>query len=109
MITRTGELRAALEREKALEVEARESRQRIWQMERAGVISQMSSMLAHEVRQPVYAITNFAGGLRMYIRKYYGEDPKAAAVAEAMTDEAKRISDIVGKLRSPADFKARRC
>lgn len=102
VMKRTGELRAALEREKALEAEARESRQRIWQMERAGVISQMSSMLAHEVRQPVYALTNFAGGLRMYIRKYYGEDPKAAAAAEAMTDEAKRISDIVGRVQNYA-------
>ena len=32
-------------------------------MERAGIVSQLSGMLAHEMLQPVTSILNFAGGL----------------------------------------------
>ncbi len=103
---RTAQLREALVKKDALEREARTSRERLYQMERAGVVSQMSAMLAHEVRQPVYALSNFAGGLRMYINKRYGNDNIVQETTEAIANEANRISDIVEKVRSYAKQQA---
>ncbi|MDO5532377.1 PhnD/SsuA/transferrin family substrate-binding protein [Sutterella sp.] len=102
---RTAQLRGALRREKALEADARESRQRLSKMERIGVVSQMSSMLTHEVRQPLYALINFAGGLRMYVERRYGADPVVADAASSITEEAERISEIVSRVRNYAKQK----
>lgn len=102
---RTAQLRGALQRERNLEQQARESRQRLSQMERVSTISQMSSMLAHEVRQPLYALMNFAGGLRIYVNQHYGKDPAIGQVAQSITEETQRISDIVGRVRSYAQQK----
>lgn len=99
---RTAQLREALAKKDALEIEANRSRERLYQMERSGVVSQMSAMLAHEVRQPVYALSNFVGGLNMYTKKRYGADPIVRDAADAITNEARRISDIVEKVRSYA-------
>lgn len=99
---RTAQLRDALRRREELEAEAKTSRQRLSEMERAGVVSQMSAMLAHEVRQPVASLVNFAGGLDMYAQKKYGGDPVIAEAASLITEEAERVSSIVERVRSYA-------
>lgn len=105
---RTAQLREALARERRLESEARESRQRISQMERAGIVSQLSGMLAHEVRQPLYALTNYVGGLRMYAERRYGNDPVVMQAAEAAGAEAARLSEIIERVRGYARGKTAR-
>lgn len=96
---RTSQLRHALLRRDELEEEAKASRQRLSAMERAGVVSQMSAMLAHEVRQPVTSLVNFAGGLEMYAERKYGGDPVIAEAASLITEEAERVSSIVERVR----------
>lgn len=99
---RTAQLRKTIQEKDALEEEARISRQRLSQIERAGVVSQMSSMLAHEVRQPIAALINFAGGLGMYVEMRYGEDKTVMEAAALITEEAERVSSIVERVRSYA-------
>lgn len=105
---RTRQLRVALSEKDRLEQEARKSRDRLYQMERAGVVSQMSAMLAHELRQPVYTLTNFAGGIAMYVKKKYAADPMVEKASQGILSAADRISQIVGRVRSYAKQKEAR-
>lgn len=99
---RTAELSTALKTKNELEKQAKESQEKILQLERSGVISQMSGMLAHEVRQPVESLLNYTAGLKMYLNKKGKSDEVVDAASEAISTEAKRISGIVGRVRQYA-------
>lgn len=102
---RTRQLSVALLEKDRLAEEARKSRDRLYQMERAGVVSQMSAMLAHELRQPIYTLTNFAGGIAMYVKRKYAEDPMVEKASQGILSAADRISQIVERVRSYAKQK----
>lgn len=99
---RTQQLSDALVRQAKLEKEARISRQRLSAVERAGVVSQMSALLAHEVMQPLTSLINFAAGLRTYTHQKFGSDSVVEHATDVITEEAQRISDIVDRVRSYA-------
>ena len=56
---RTAQLSEALKRRDIVEEEARLDRERLGSLERRNIVSQMSAMIAHEVKTPVGAICNF--------------------------------------------------
>lgn len=69
-------------------------------LERAGVVSGLSMLIAHEIRQPLTSITTYAEGLQFYL-----DDQKDDIITEATTGiqrEAKRVSDIVERVRQYA-------
>ncbi|MCG5030609.1 sensor histidine kinase [Mesosutterella sp. OilRF-GAM-744-9] len=99
---RTRELQAAIDEKTESDRQAREARERLSHMERAGVVSEMSSLLVHEVRQPLATLMTYAGGLRMYFRKKGTEDPVVNQTADEIVSEAQRVSDIVERVRSYA-------
>lgn len=69
-------------------------------LERAGVVSGLSMLIAHEIRQPLTSITNYAEGLQFYL-----EDKEDEIVNEATAGiqrEAQRVSDIVERVRQYA-------
>ena len=96
---RTRQLRDSLEKQITLEHEARESRHRMAQIERAGIVSQMSSMLAHEVLQPITSLINFSTGLRIYLSRKFGDDPIVVHTSNVIVEESQRVSDIVERVR----------
>ena len=99
---RTRELNDAWEKERSLEAEAKHLQQRMGRMERAGVVGQMSSMIAHELGQPVSAILLYAHGLE---RRMEAKAPTREAVASALSkiaSQAERIQRIVEKVRGYA-------
>lgn len=102
---RTRQLSVALQEKDRLAEEARKSRDRLYQIERAGVVSQMSAMLAHELRQPIYTLTNFAGGIAMYVKRKYAMDPMVEKASQGILSAADRISQIVERVRSYAKQK----
>lgn len=70
------------------------------QLERAGVVSGLSMLIAHEIRQPLTSITTYAEGLQFYL-----EDHNDDIVNEATTGiqrEVQRVSDIVERVRQYA-------
>ena len=73
---RTALLNRALEDRKRIEAEAAASRDHIAHLERTGIVGQMSTMIAHELKQPLGAITNFANGLLRRLKRG-AIDPKA--------------------------------
>ena len=101
---RTKELVAVIDEKTTLEQTARVSRERLSQLERAGIVSELSSMIAHELRQPVAGLVNYADGLALYL------SGKQDAVVEEATREiarqAERVSSIVERVRAYAKGKS---
>ncbi|WP_444483814.1 sensor histidine kinase [Sutterella wadsworthensis] len=96
---RTAELQASMAERDALEKANQANAQMLAQMERAGIVAQLSSMVAHELRQPLMSIMNFVGGLSLYMRKTYPADPVVAQTADVIVEEAERASAIVERVR----------
>lgn len=102
---RTRELESALKERDRMEEEARMSRERLSAVERVGMLSQMSSMFAHELKQPLASITNYIGGLKLWnkARQTTDEDrAMAEAALSSMADEAARVTAIVNRVRGYA-------
>ncbi|EJW93823.1 ATPase/histidine kinase/DNA gyrase B/HSP90 domain protein, partial [gut metagenome] len=106
---RTRQLRHALEERARIEDEVVQARQHIANLERTGIVGQMSTIIAHELKQPLGAITNYGNGLLRRLRR--GRiDPKSfeTALSEVVL-QAERASQIVERVRAYAkhDFPPR--
>lgn len=110
---RTRALRAAIDEKERAAATAREARERLTQLERSSVVSGLSSMFAHEVRQPLSAVVAYAGGIRMAAERLGTTSPPElgptlVSAADQLICEAERVSDIVERVRSYAKAGARR-
>lgn len=92
---RTIEVRELVKREA-------EQEKRLLFLERNTLVSQLSSMIAHELHQPLAAIRLLARGLVKLIGKSETKDTEASEVAEAIATEASRAKDIVERVRAYA-------
>ena len=89
----------AAEALEAAQVELRQREAELAHLARVASMGEMAAALAHEMNQPLHAITNYAYGARRRLRKP-GADP--AAIAEAVAEiasEARRASQIIDRLR----------
>lgn len=104
---RTRALRAAVEEKDRAAKAAREAQDHLAQLERSSVVSGLSSMFAHEVRQPLAAVVAYAGGIRLAAKRVLTSpdaetERRIADAAETLAGEAQRVSDIVERVRSYA-------
>lgn len=105
---RTKALTEALAERDRMEQEAKVSREQLTAIERVGMLSQMSSMFAHELKQPLASITNYIGGLRLWNKAREapeGDKALAGEALDAMAEEAKRVTAIVERVRGYAKSK----
>ena len=102
---RTLQVRRTLNRQIKLEKEYKESRNRLAQMEKFGVINQMSGMLAHEVQQPLMAINNYLAGLRVYLNSKGYSDAVTEKAIGSLEHNSERIGSIVTRVRGYAKQK----
>lgn len=99
---RTKMLDEALADRNRIEKLANASRDHIANLERTGIVGQMSTMIAHELKQPLGAITNFANGL-LRRAKRGNIDPKLLIeVLEEIVEQGTRASEIVNRVRAYA-------
>lgn len=98
---RTRELVKIIDEKAQLEVSDKENRTRLSQLERAGIVSELSSMIAHELRQPVSALVNYADGLQLYLGGR-GKDPMIDEATREIALQAERVSEIVDRVRKYA-------
>lgn len=91
-----------LERVQAEKTEALEKAAAV---EKASVVSQMSSIVAHEIRQPLTAMRNYLGSLRRRTRKGNLPADELLWVLNSMTHELERADGIVEHVRSYAKSK----
>lgn len=99
---RTAQLSEALKRRDIVEEEARLDRERLGSLERRNIVSQMSAMIAHEVKTPVGAICNFRAILGFVLPADVKEEKTVHTALEGIQTEAERIAGIVNRVRSYA-------
>lgn len=99
---RTQELKESLKRENRGFNEAQEAHRRLMKMQRAAVVGQISSLIAHELNQPLAGIKLYARTLqRAKDSGTLTEDKLSTALAEIRTD-ADLAAAIVERVRSYA-------
>lgn len=100
----TGFCRDLTERHRA-EARIQEQQQELLHMARFTALGEMASTLAHEINQPLTAITNYLKGSRRLLEK--SKDDNAVMLGEAVekaAEQALRAGDVIRRLR---DFVAR--
>ena len=98
---RTRDLTIALKEKDKAEKEARESRENLFQLEKAGVVSELSAMFAPEAHQPIASLINYADGLKLYL-KGKSEDPLVQEALSEISTQADRLSKIIQRVRTYA-------
>lgn len=100
----TGFCRDLTERHKA-EARIQEQQQELLHMARFTALGEMASTLAHEINQPLTAITNYLQGSRRLLEKSTDDNaPMLREAVERAADQALRAGDVIRHLR---DFVAR--
>ncbi len=98
---RTEALSEALDKQKEAERQAKTVAQRLSKIQKVGVIGQMSTLFAHEIRQPLSAIGLWAYSLKKMLLKHQGSAEMLEA-ADGILMETKRSDAIVQKIRDYA-------
>lgn len=80
----------------------RRSRERLSRLERSGVISQLSSMIAHELKQPLASILNYANGLAQLAKMGRSTPEQTGFAVKSIKTEATRANAIVDRVRAYA-------
>lgn len=101
---RTQELRETLEQRDRLAEKTRETQAVLSLFERRSIVSELSTMFAHEMKQPAANLVNYATGLTMLARRRPADTvtERETAALTAVSREAKRIADIVERVRAYA-------
>lgn len=97
---RTRELEAAFARERRLAEEKERAAEHLRSLQKSGLVGQMSSMVAHELRQPLTAIVSYCQGLQRLLEN---PGPRAQKMLpqglDAIEREAQKADGIVAKVR----------
>lgn len=106
---RTKLLRAALEDRDRADNEANQARQHIATLERTGIVGQMSTIIAHELKQPLGAVNNYANGLLRRLARGNLDQAKLEEILHEVVRQTSRASEIVERVRAYAkhDFPPR--
>lgn len=103
---RTADLQAAnnkltneMDQRKKIEERARQQQADITHVSRLSLLGEMSSGLAHELNQPLAAISNYSQGCIRRIQSNTAETASLVQAMERITSEANRASDIITRLR----------
>ncbi|WP_368430631.1 ATP-binding protein [uncultured Parasutterella sp.] len=102
---RTEQLRTEIQKKVQLQKEASAVRDKLNRAERSGIISQLSSIVAHEVNQPLEAIINYSACLSKYVENNYREDKTASEISNRVAGSAARVAAIIDHVRSYAKKK----
>ncbi len=103
---RTQELAESLEETRHFYKKAEETRSELLRLERTQIVSQLSSLFAHEIKQPIMNMALYAGALRMLLQKEGHLSEKAEGILGKLSGEVERSSEIVEHVRGYAKKKA---
>lgn len=96
-MSRTSHLLRRRTRELTLANEQRiESERRFHLLEKQNIVGQISSIVAHEIRQPLAAVSNYAMALRRRSGNGSLDDDSLAYGLQRMVEESARANEIVG-------------
>ena len=86
----------------------RRAEKRFEDLERMTAVAQMSNIVAHELRQPLAAVSNFSMGLRQRMKNGNLNDETLWFALGKILDENERASDIVEHVRNYAKRRERK-
>lgn len=96
---RTADLSSAL-RERDMNAElVRRLQGHLARTERLNAVAQLSSMIAHELKQPIGSVMNYAAALSARMADLLDERPECREALKKIRTESKRISEIVDSVR----------
>lgn len=95
-------LSKALFEKEAAEEETRRAREQLSALENRGMVSHLSSMVAHELKQPLAAIAAQCATLKMRMNDALNDDDESADAMLGIEESARRISGIVDRVRGYA-------
>ena len=102
---RTAQLQESLRIQKEYEAKSREDAAKISFMEKMGIIGQLCSVFAHEMRQPLGAISLYAQGMKSLIKRGKASESQMEMALGKLETQAERASDIVERVRAYARAK----
>ncbi len=95
----TRALRGALQERARMEQESRERERQLDHLSRLGVLGEMSSMIAHELNQPLAAIGSFARGISHRLRAGRNEPDALIDASDQIAHQAERAAGILLRIR----------
>lgn len=104
---RTAELKEAFVTNVKLLHERNESRRRLLALERSNIVSQLSNMFAHEIKQPIMNIACYAAALKMLLERQGALSEQTEMLLKKLSGEVDRSSAIVEHVRSYAKNRPR--
>lgn len=96
---RTRALEEEIEERRRLEREAAQANEQISAMQHAGAVGQISSIIAHELKQPLEAIQNLSRGTMRSLEDVDDVPPRTLDAVAKIRTEALHASDIVDRVR----------
>lgn len=105
---RTAQLREALVREVETKRRAQVAQDRMQTLQRAGAVGQMSSIIAHELRQPLSSIISYSQGLSRLLDDSKVNSDMVGMGVDRIRLQAQRAEEIVEKVRAYAKGNAER-
>ena len=100
MRRRTAELTREMAERNRAEAEARQHREERDQYARLGILGEMASSIAHELNQPLGAITNYAEGLTRAIDRGRPDPAFLRDGVRGIAGQADRAGTIIRRIRS---------
>lgn len=97
---RTAALQEAMRTQEKLRAEAEEANSRLAALSKSRAVSQLSSIFAHEVRQPLATISLYVFGLEKKISRGTVNLTAFANIIRKIADQTKRINEIVERVRA---------
>ena len=105
---RTLELRTEMQRREASEASLREFEQRLESTRKMSIVSEMSSVIAHEIRQPLASVQYLADGIRVLLRRGTKDTDKMQRCADGICRQVERINAVVDRVRTYAKEEQKR-
>ncbi len=99
---RARELNDAYVRQREIETKAIETEERLRAMSRLGVVSQLSSIFAHEMGQPLSAIRYRTRAMQVLLRLPDLKRPMMEECLRTIEAQSERAAEILGKVRAYA-------
>ena len=100
--SRTKALKRALAEKDRISKQQEQTNEYISRLERTGIVGQMSSMIAHELKQPLATVSNYSRGLLRRIERGTADKDTIVKVLKEIEYHTERANDIVDHVRSYA-------
>lgn len=100
--SRTKALKRALAEKDRISKQQEQTNEYISRLERTGIVGQMSSMIAHELKQPLATVSNYSRGLLRRIDRGAADKDTIIKILKEIEYHTERANDIVDHVRSYA-------